>query len=117
MGVGTEYQPVTWPQKIQVQFGKDSSVKLDCGIRLTGPGSGRGYRFSLKDDTGRNLEEWSSEILQLVPPGKYSLEARPNSSASWKKIQDKVVVKPGSIAEETVPVLQQSSDQNEGFHH
>ena len=105
-GVGNEYNYLVWPQKIEVQFGKDISVKLDCGIRLTGPGSDRGYRFLLKDDTGRNLEEWGSEMLQLVPPGKYSVEGYSKSSADWKTIQNNVVVKPGSVTEITVPILQ-----------
>ena len=105
-GVGTEYQPVTWPQKIQVQYGKDSTVSLDCGLRLIGPGSGLAYEFSLKDETGRGLEEWKGPTLQLVPPGKYSLEARSNLSTGWKKIQNNVVIKPGTITEITVPVLQ-----------
>jgi uncharacterized protein YbdZ (MbtH family) len=104
-GIGAERQWIVWPQKVQVQSGKQILIKLDSGIRLTGPGSASSSQFQLRDAQGRVLESWEGNAVQLLPPGEYSLEARPNRSTQWKPIGRVVEVRPSGITEMIVPAL------------
>jgi hypothetical protein len=98
-------QRVVWPQKIQVQAGKQFTAKFDSGVRLSGPGSSGSSEFELKDSQGNTFQSWKGNVAQLIPPGTYSLVARPNSSSDWRSIKDAVVVKPGSFTDIPVPAL------------
>jgi len=100
------YDWVTWPQKIHVSVGSTGALKLDSGIRLVGPGIGRNYYFSVLDASGRTVEEWQSNAFQLLPLGKYAIEARADGAQAWKRIADGAEVRPGSLTDINVPVLQ-----------
>ncbi|HZP33677.1 MAG TPA: RHS repeat-associated core domain-containing protein [Candidatus Acidoferrales bacterium] len=94
---------VTWPQKVQVQAGQGVAVKLDSGIRLVGPGAERNYDFHALDMSGRTIEEWQDKPVQLLPPGKYTIEARAGGQG-WKRIAQGMEVPPGGLAQVNVPL-------------
>src|SRR5207302_4070414 len=108
----------TWPQKIHLSAGAAAALKLDSGIRLSGRGMGSDYYFQVIDGSGRAIDAWQSTSQQLLPPGRYTVQARPDSASEWKRVADNVEVRPGSFTDVNVPSLAKSGDQgNSGFHH
>jgi RHS repeat-associated protein len=104
-GSGAENQWIVWPQKVQVKSGEQPTLSINSGIRFVGSGARGETQFQVKNTSGEIAQSWRSNIVQVFPPGKYSIAARSNASAEWKTIDATVVVKPGSITEVTVPAL------------
>src|SRR5205823_10347915 len=114
---GAENQWISWPQRITVQPGRQAGVDLNSGIRLTGSAAA-GAQFRVSDANGRTVQSWQRNTMQLLPPGKYIVEARPDWASEWKRVADNVEVRLGSFTEVDVPSLAKSGDQgNTGFHH
>jgi len=102
LGQGTSNW-LTWPQKVGVQSGKESTTILDSGIRVNGPGA-TGSEFEVKDATGRAIESWRDTSVELLPPGRYTLVARPSPSNEWKNVGD-FVAKSGGLTEVAIPAF------------
>ena len=97
---------ITWPQKTEVQSGSEAVFKLDSGVRLVGPGAGANYEFHVLDKNGGMVLSWQRALTQLLPPGRYTVEGRPDASTAWKPISQVTEVRPGWSTEVTVPTLE-----------
>lgn len=77
------------------------------------------YHAQVLDANGNTIQAWDGNPVQLLPPGRYAIEARTDVLAEWKRVSQAVEVRSGHLTEVNVPALQKAGEQkgNAGFHH